>query len=73
MPQLEVFEELGFQKCNISVYTFNDVSLALHETLGFVHEGKLRRTRFTGGVFHDELLLGMTREEFTRLLPQPAS
>jgi RimJ/RimL family protein N-acetyltransferase len=58
------FEELGYQKCNASVYSFNDASLALHNALGFVHEGTERRTKFTGGRYHDNVLLGMTCEEF---------
>ena len=37
------FNELGYQKCNVSVYAFNSASIRLHEKLGFVREGQRRR------------------------------
>jgi len=58
------FNELRYQKCNVSVYAFNQVSIHLHEKLGFVLEGRLRRCVFTDGQYHDILLYGMTVEEF---------
>jgi RimJ/RimL family protein N-acetyltransferase len=36
----------------------------LFAKLGFVEEGRRRRTEFMGGRYHDEVLLGMTVEEF---------
>ncbi|WP_268251865.1 hypothetical protein [Litorilinea aerophila] len=32
--------------------------------MGFRQEGRLRRMIYTGGQFHDVLLLGLTAEEF---------
>lgn len=58
------FAELGYQKALAGVYDFNDASLALHHGLGFVEEGRLRRNVYTGGRYHDEVLLGITAEEF---------
>jgi RimJ/RimL family protein N-acetyltransferase len=58
------FHELRYQKVTTSVYDFNDASLALHQSLGFVQEGRLRRMGFTGGTYFDEIVVGMTREEF---------
>lgn len=58
------FQELGFQKATVSVYGFNEGSLALHRRLGFKEEGCLRRMIFTEGAYHDEYVFGMTREEF---------
>ncbi|OAI43722.1 hypothetical protein AYO38_10435 [bacterium SCGC AG-212-C10] len=58
------FEERGYQKVNTSVWSFNEPSQKLHEQLGFVLEGRLRRTHFRAGHFYDELLYGMTAEEF---------
>ncbi|HEX6817039.1 MAG TPA: GNAT family N-acetyltransferase [Ktedonobacterales bacterium] len=58
------FRELRYQKATVRIYSFNEPSLALHMRLGFVQEGRLRRMIFTGGQFHDEILLGMTAEEF---------
>jgi len=58
------FSELRYQKCNVHVYEFNTGSIKLHESLGFQHEGRLRRMIFSEGRYWDEFVLGITREEF---------
>lgn len=58
------FEELRYQKVTVTVYSFNEASIQLHERLGFQLEGRLRRTLYTNGRFYDQLYYGMTREEF---------
>jgi len=58
------FEELGYQKVYVHVYEFNQASRTLHERLGFIQEGRLRRMNFTAGQHWDVLVYGMTREEF---------
>lgn len=58
------FAELGYQKVNVHVYEFNDGSRRLHEALGFVQEGRLRRMHFTEGRHWDTFVYGLTREEF---------
>lgn len=64
-----MFHERRFQKCNIGVYAFNVRALALYRRLGFQEEGCIRRNYFTNGEYHDEILLGMTREEFDERYP----
>lgn len=58
------FAELGYQKANAQVHEFNAGSRALHERLGFVPEGRVRRMLYTDGRHWDVLLFGLTREEF---------
>jgi RimJ/RimL family protein N-acetyltransferase len=58
------FRELRYQKVNVEVYAFNEPSLRLHLRLGFREEGRLRRMIRTAGAYHDEIILGMTVEEF---------
>jgi RimJ/RimL family protein N-acetyltransferase len=58
------FHELRYQKVNVAIHAFNEGSLALHRKLGFQQEGRLRRMVFAKGKFHDEVILGMTAEEF---------
>ena len=65
-----MFHERRYQKCNIGVYAFNTRALALYHRLGFQEEGRLRRNYFTNGEYHDEILLGMTREEFDARYPE---
>ena len=59
------FEELRYQKVTTTLYSFNDATIALHERLGFQQEGRIRRSIFTRGAYYDELLVGMTVEEFS--------
>lgn len=58
------FAELRYQKCTAHVYSFNDPSIQLHERLGFQLEGRLRRMVYTDGQYHDEIIFGITAEEF---------
>src|SRR5215216_90903 len=59
------FQELRYQKVTVTVFVFNDMSSRLHESLGFQLEGRIRRTVFTAGEYYDELVYGITAEEFT--------
>lgn len=58
------FEELGYQKAEVHAYEFNAASRRLHERLGFVQEGRLRRMAFAGGRHWDVFAYGLLREEF---------
>ena len=59
------FFERRYQKANVSIFEFNEGSVVLHQKLGFQSEGRLRRTVFSNGRFWDELLFGVTIEEFS--------
>jgi RimJ/RimL family protein N-acetyltransferase len=62
------FQELRYQRVTVRVYSFNDASARLHEKLGFQLEGRFRRTVFTGGEHFDELVYGLTAEEFAGVM-----
>lgn len=59
-----LFGERRYQKCTVGVIAFNEASLALHRSLGFTEEGRVRRAHLRGGRYWDEVVLGMTVEEF---------
>ncbi|MBP1965476.1 GNAT family N-acetyltransferase [Paenibacillus aceris] len=61
------FEELRYQKVTAHVYAFNEGSIALHEQLGFVQEGRLRNMIFTKGQYFDEFVFGLTKSEYEKL------
>jgi len=61
------FRELRYQKVTIYIYSFNERSMKLHESLGFKNEGRIRRAIFTNGNYYDEVLYGMTCEEFDEI------
>ena len=58
------FQERRYQKVTATVYSFNEASIRLHEHLGFQLEGRLRRMVYTDGAYHDQVLYGLTVEEF---------
>ena len=58
------FWERRYQKCNSACAHTNEGSIALHKKLGFVEEGRRRRQLFFNGQYHDDILFGVTREEF---------
>jgi RimJ/RimL family protein N-acetyltransferase len=58
------FWERRYQKCNSACPHTNEASIRLHKKLGFVEEGRRRRQVFFDGEYHDDVLFGMTREEF---------
>ncbi|HKQ77041.1 MAG TPA: GNAT family protein [Blastocatellia bacterium] len=60
------FEELRYQKVSVAVHSYNEESIALHEKLGFVREGTLRRMIYTRGEYFDVYWYGMTKEEWER-------
>ena len=59
-----MFGERRYQKCTVGVLDTNQASVALHCSLGFTEEGRVRRAHFRAGRYHDEILFGMTVEEF---------
>jgi RimJ/RimL family protein N-acetyltransferase len=63
------FDELRYQKCTIDVHGWNEASVKLHEKLGFVREGQVRRSLFTEGKHYDRYIYGMTIEEFRERYP----
>lgn len=62
------FAELRYQKVTVHVYSFNEASIRLHEKLGFKHEGCLRSMVYTAGEYWDEVIFGLTVEEWKRLI-----
>ena len=59
-----MFFERGYHKVAAWVYAFNARSVRMHEKFGMVKEGLSRESHFTNGSFHDEILFGMTVDEF---------
>ncbi len=60
------FNQLNLQKISSCVFSPNGRSLRMHQKLGFVKEGVLRRAYFKNGRFMDEVLFGLLKEEWQR-------
>ena len=58
------FWERRYQKCNSACVDTNEASVKLHQKLGFVEEGRRRRQWYLDGDYRDDILFGLTREEF---------
>ena len=62
------FWEQRYQKCNSECIHTNEASIRMHKKLGFIEEGRIRRNSFFNGTYHDDVLFGMTREEFDEIM-----
>ncbi len=62
------FHELGYQKYNIRCLDTNLPMIKQATRLGCHEEGRIRRHIYTDGEYHDELIFGLTREEFDELI-----
>ena len=58
------FFERRLNKYNGSVIDGNTVSAAMLESLGAQKEGVRRQVIYSGGKYIDEILYGMTKEEY---------
>jgi RimJ/RimL family protein N-acetyltransferase len=61
------FLERRFNKCNSACSEINKSSIQLHKSLGFIEEGRRRQDLYFNGRYYDDILWGMTREEFDAL------
>ncbi len=62
------FETLNLNRISSSVVKFNEASLKLHQKLGFVVDGIRRKAKFRNGDYHDEIILGLLREDWRKVL-----
>lgn len=55
------FQDLNLHRIESMVYSFNEISLAMHKKLGFQVEGCKRQAVFKDGKYEDEVILGLLR------------
>jgi RimJ/RimL family protein N-acetyltransferase len=58
------FAVLGYHKINLDLFEYNARAQAMYERLGFVVEGRRRENHWSRGRFWDEILMGVTAEEW---------
>jgi RimJ/RimL family protein N-acetyltransferase len=58
------FHELRYQKYNIKCIEINEAMIRHAKRLGCQEEGRIRRNIYTNGRYYDELIFGLTKEEF---------
>ena len=58
------FAVLGYHKINLDFFEYNPRAQAMYEKLGFSHEGRRRENHWSRGRFWDDILMGVTAEEW---------
>lgn len=61
------FDELGVNKVELRVWSFNERARHVYAKVGFVEEGRRRAAVHHGSTFGDEILMGMLRHEYESL------
>ena len=57
------FDHLNLHRIELSCDTDNAAAIRIYEKAGFVLEGRRRRQHFQRGDYHDELIMGLLRED----------
>jgi RimJ/RimL family protein N-acetyltransferase len=68
-----MFGQRGYRKCEVSIHGRNLASLALHGSLGFREEGRLRDTELLLGEARYPVTMSITAVEFAALHPDFAA
>ncbi|MEP0813759.1 MAG: GNAT family N-acetyltransferase [bacterium] len=58
------FNTLNLNRIFLRVYAFNERGIACYKKLGFTEEGRLRGHVFKDGRYHDEVMMGVLRDEW---------
>ena len=66
-----VFTEMNLHRVRLLVYDYNKRAQRCYEKCGFVLEGRMRQAHFHDGQYHDELIMGVLRDEFLEKHPKP--
>ncbi|MGE5572869.1 MAG: GNAT family N-acetyltransferase [Bacteroidota bacterium] len=66
------FNFLNMHKVNLRVFEYNERGRRCYLKCGFREEGRIREQRFYDSRYWDEIIMGMTGDEFRRGGEQPA-
>jgi RimJ/RimL family protein N-acetyltransferase len=58
------FDHLNLHRIDLHCDPENAPAIRVYERVGFVLEGRYRKRHFQDGAYHDELLMGLLREDF---------
>jgi RimJ/RimL family protein N-acetyltransferase len=60
------FEGLNLARVTLGVFDYNPRAVRVYEKVGFVHEGRLRQNTRRDGEWHDEIVMGVLRQDWER-------
>lgn len=58
-----IFDEMNIHKIKLFYFDFNQAAKKCYEAVGFVEEGRNRKELFRHGKYHDQISMGLFREE----------
>ncbi len=59
------FGEMGLNRVDLRVLDFNERAIRCYRACGFVEEGRARQSARIGGMFHDDVMIGVLAQEFS--------
>ncbi|WP_339063454.1 GNAT family protein [Tepidibacillus marianensis] len=59
-----IFEQMNIHRIQLHVFSFNKRAVKSYENCGFKEEGVLRKAIYRDGEYHDEIAMGILREEY---------
>lgn len=59
-----IFDEMNINRIQLNVYSFNKRAIRSYEKVGFKVEGVLRKALFKAGEYHDDIVMGLLKEEY---------
>jgi len=59
------FDEMNLNRIALHVFDFNPRAIASYLKCGFVEEGRMRQAMYRDGRFHDIVMMGILRSEFS--------
>lgn len=61
------FDVLGLHKLSMRVLSFNTRAIRAYERVGFVREGLERESAMIGGIWYDDVIVGLLKRDFDAL------
>lgn len=59
-----IFQQMNINKIKLVVYSFNERAIKCYEKCGFQKEGIHRQEAYKDGKYHDEIVMGLLKEEW---------
>jgi len=61
-----LFMQTNINRVELFVYSFNERAIKSYRKNGFIEEGRARQRIFRNGRYHDEIMMGILREEYMK-------
>jgi RimJ/RimL family protein N-acetyltransferase len=59
------FDEMNFHRIVLQVFSYNPRAIVCYRKVGFIEEVRMRQDMWHEGAYHDTLVMGLLRDEFT--------